>query len=80
MLAQCPYTTTCIYSDNGRKYQGNSEHLFAKTCNNNRINQNSTKPAYPQMNGKAEKSDTNFELRCGIISIYLAIQKIENKN
>ncbi|MWN90486.1 DDE-type integrase/transposase/recombinase [Gilliamella sp. Pra-s65] len=21
VLAQCPYTITCIYSDNGRKYQ-----------------------------------------------------------
>ncbi|MCO6538217.1 MAG: transposase family protein, partial [Gilliamella sp.] len=55
VLAQCPYTTTCIYSDNGRKYQGTSEHLFAKTCNNNRINQKFTKPACPQTNGKAER-------------------------
>ena len=29
---------------------------------------------------ESRKSDTNFELRCGIISKYLAIQKVENKN
>ncbi|MCO6545627.1 MAG: hypothetical protein J6583_02850 [Gilliamella sp.] len=38
VLAQCPYTTTCIYSDNGREYQSTSEHLFVKMFNNHRIN------------------------------------------
>nr|WP_218055798.1 DDE-type integrase/transposase/recombinase [Gilliamella apicola] len=80
ILAQCPYTIECIYSDNGREYQGTSEHLFVKTCNNHRIHQEFTKLVCPQTNGKAQKSDTNFELRCGIISIYLVIQKIENKS
>ncbi|MCO6548999.1 MAG: DDE-type integrase/transposase/recombinase [Gilliamella sp.] len=56
MLAQCPYIiTTCIYSDNGREYQGTSEHLFVKTCHNNRINQKFTKPDCPQTIGKAER-------------------------
>ena len=73
MLAQCPYIIECIYSDNGREYQGTSEHLFVKTCHSHHINQKFTKPASQQTNGKAEKSDTNFELRCGIISKYLAI-------
>ncbi|MCO6555511.1 MAG: transposase family protein, partial [Gilliamella sp.] len=80
ILAQCSYTIECIYSDNGREYQGTSEHLFVKTCNNHRIHQEFTKLVCPQTNGKAQKSDTNFELRCGIISIYLVIQKIENKS
>ncbi|WP_081297946.1 HTH domain-containing protein, partial [Gilliamella sp. Imp1-1] len=39
LLTQCPYTIECVYSDNGREYQGTSEHLFVKTCNNHRINQ-----------------------------------------
>ncbi|WP_218056465.1 DDE-type integrase/transposase/recombinase [Gilliamella sp. Gris1-4] len=80
VLAQCPYTIECVYSDNGREYQGTSEHLFVKTCNNHRINQKFIPPPCPQTNGKTEKSDTNFKLRYGIISKYLAIQKIENKN
>ncbi|PIT09933.1 hypothetical protein BGI40_08930 [Snodgrassella communis] len=55
VLAWCPYATTCIYSDNGREYQGTSEHLFVKTCNNQRINQKFTKPACPQTNGKVKR-------------------------
>jgi transposase InsO family protein len=55
VLAQCPYTTTCIYSDNEREYQGNSEHLFVKTCHSHRINQKFTKTACQQTNGKAER-------------------------
>ncbi|SCC10071.1 Integrase core domain-containing protein [Gilliamella intestini] len=54
VLAQCTYTTTCIYSDNGREYQGANEHLFVKTCHSHRINQKFTKPTCPQKNGKAE--------------------------
>jgi hypothetical protein len=51
VLAQCPYTTTCVYSDNGREYQGTTEHLFNNHC----INQKFTKSACPQTNGKAER-------------------------
>ncbi|MDI2112537.1 integrase core domain-containing protein [Commensalibacter nepenthis] len=55
VLVQCPYTIECVYSDNGREYQGTPKHLFVKTCYTNRINQKFTKPACPQTNGKAER-------------------------
>ncbi|SCB84970.1 transposase family protein [Gilliamella intestini] len=64
VLAQCPYTTTCIYSDNGREYQGASEHLFVKTCHSHRINQKFTKLTLPTNEWESRKSDMNFELRC----------------
>ncbi|NUF48881.1 transposase family protein [Gilliamella sp. ESL0250] len=44
-----------MYSDNGREYQGTSEHLFVKIGNYHRINQKFTKPTYPQTNGKVER-------------------------
>lgn len=55
VLAQCPYTIECIYSDNGREYQDTCEYLFVKTCNNHPINQKFTKPACQQTNRKAER-------------------------
>lgn len=55
VLNECPYTIECIYSDNGREYQGTKEHQFVKLCLKNRINQKFTKPAHPQTNGKAER-------------------------
>lgn len=55
VLVQCPYTIECVYSDNGREYQGTNEHQFVKTCLDNRINQKFTQPARPQTNGKAER-------------------------
>ncbi|WP_202115417.1 DDE-type integrase/transposase/recombinase [Gilliamella sp. Pas-s25] len=55
VLAQCPYTTTCIYSNNGREYQGSSEPQFIKMRHNDHINQKFTKSACPQTNGKAER-------------------------
>ncbi|MDI2113264.1 integrase core domain-containing protein [Commensalibacter nepenthis] len=55
VLVQCPYMIECVYSDNGREYQGTLEHLFVKSCYTNRINQKFTKPACPQTNGKAER-------------------------
>jgi hypothetical protein len=79
ILAQCPYTIECIYSDNGREYQGSSEHLFVKTCHSYRINQKFTNPSTHKTIGKP-KELYDFELRCGIISKYLAIRKRENKS
>lgn len=38
------------------------------------------KPPTFKPNGKAEKSDTNFELICSVINKYLVMQKIENKS
>lgn len=55
VLEQCPYTVECIYSDNGREYKGTSEHAFVAMCLTHKINQNFTKPACPQTNGKAER-------------------------
>ena len=55
VLVQCPYTIECVYSDNGREYQGTNEHAFVSTCTANKINQKFTKPACPQTNGKAER-------------------------
>lgn len=55
VLVQCPYTIECVYSDNGREYQGTPAHLFVKTCYTHQINQKFTKPACPQTNGKAER-------------------------
>ncbi|MWP47230.1 DDE-type integrase/transposase/recombinase [Gilliamella sp. Pas-s27] len=45
----------CTYSDNGREYQGTSEHLFVKTCYSHRINQKFTQSACPQTNEKVER-------------------------
>ncbi len=55
VLAQCPYTVECAYSDNGREYKGTIEHAFVALCRQYRINQRFTKPACPQTNGKAER-------------------------
>lgn len=55
LLAQCPYTVECLYSDNGREYKGTLEHAFVQTCRVNRINQKFTRKARPQTNGKAER-------------------------
>ncbi|MWP62327.1 DDE-type integrase/transposase/recombinase [Gilliamella sp. Pas-s25] len=69
-----------IYSDNGRENQGTGEHLFVKTCNNHYINQKVTKPACPQTKGKSERMIRALIWKYGIISKYLKIQKISNKN
>lgn len=55
VLSQVPYTIECVYSDNGREYQGTLEHAFVNLCRENKINQKFTKPAHPQTNGKAER-------------------------
>ena len=55
VLAQCPYTVECVYSDNGKEYQGSREHAFVQLCTVNRINQKFTRRARPQTNGKAER-------------------------
>ena len=80
MSAQCPYTIECIYSANRCKYQGTGEYLLAKTCHNHCINLEIHQTSLPLNEWESGKSDTNFELRCGMISKYLAIQKIDNKS
>jgi len=55
VLAQCPYTVECIYSDNGSEYKGSKEHAFVQVCSTNKINQKFTRRAHPQTNGKAER-------------------------
>ncbi|MWN30872.1 MULTISPECIES: transposase family protein [unclassified Gilliamella] len=70
VLAQCPYIIKCIYSDNRHEYQGPANTYLLKRV----IIIVLIKLACPQTNEKAEKSDTNFEMRYGTISKYLAIQ------
>jgi hypothetical protein len=53
--ALCPHTIECIYSANGREYQGTVKHLLVKTCHTHRINQKFTKLACLQTNEKAER-------------------------
>lgn len=60
ILAQCPYTVKCIYSDNDTEYKDTEykdtlQHAFVQVCLMNKINQKFTRPARPQTNGKAER-------------------------
>lgn len=55
VLAQCPYTVECVYSDNGSEYKGTKAHAFVSLCLENQINQKFTQVARPQTNGKAER-------------------------
>lgn len=32
VIEPCPYTIECVYSDNGREYQGTEKHEFAMVC------------------------------------------------
>jgi len=55
VIEECPYTIECAYSDNGTEYKGKPDHLFVKTCLENKIAQRFTKPKTPRTNGKAER-------------------------
>ena len=56
ILDECPYTIEQIYTDNGLEYKGNiNHHVFAKLCQENKIEQRFTKVRHPYTNGKAER-------------------------
>lgn len=55
VLEECPYSIEAAYSDNGREFKGNCQHVFAALCEANSIRQKFTRPGRPQTNGKAER-------------------------
>jgi len=55
VIAQCPYTVECVYSDNGKEYKGTDSHAFVSACIQHGIAQKFTRVARPQTNGKAER-------------------------
>ena len=55
VLAETPYTVEVVYTDNGSEYKGTPHHAFVKACSAKRINQQFTRVARPQTNGKAER-------------------------
>lgn len=55
VLEETPYTIEVVYTDNGSEYKGTPHHAFVKACAEKRINQQFTRVARPQTNGKAER-------------------------
>lgn len=55
VIAECPYTLECAYSDNGTEYKGTPEHAFVALCAAHGIAPAYTRANRPQTNGKAER-------------------------
>ena len=55
VIAQCPYESDSVYSDNSKEYKGIDQHAFVKTCQQHGIGQKFTRVNRPQTNGKAER-------------------------
>ena len=55
VIAECPYTIECNYSDNGTEYKGTPGHAFVALSKAHGIGQKFTRVKRPQTNGKAER-------------------------